>query len=176
MKKKISNRLISEVCRESLKRLINEAEEFNNNQISIETLLKCMFQGIEEDGFWSPNASVYDKTIYITDDESRDGCQLGVEYDGDLGYFGFNFDVDYNIEFAYDGGGGDGYWEPYTYPSCEISSVDKFRISSITVTGDVDIEIPMNQELHKQIEDMLDFELGSDYEETLLDRYFTPWD
>lgn len=176
MKKKISNRLISEVCRESLNKLLKETEEFNNNQISIETLLQCMFQAIEEDGFYSENASVYGNIIRIDDDDSTYGCQLGVAYDGDLGYFEFDFDVDYSMNFEYDGGGGDGYWEPRTYPSYEISSVDEFRISPIKVTGDVNLEIPMNSELCKQIEDTIDFELTPDYEETLLDRYSTPWD
>lgn len=177
MKKKINNRLIAEACRASLNRLIKETEEFNNHQISIGTLIQCMFQAIEEYGFYSDEASVNDKTIYI-DYNTEYGCQLGTEYDGDLGHFEFNFDVSYDIIVDYYSGGGDGYWEPIEYPSCDLVDVKQIEITPIKVSGDIETEIPINSELSKKIVEILKFELDSDYAERLVEDWmdYNPWE
>lgn len=128
MKIKINNQLIAEACRASIKNLIKETEEFNNNQISRETLLQCMFQG----------------TIYIAYN-SITGYDVVVEYNEDLGDFIFEFTIQLEHEHY------------------ELTSIENVRISPIKVSGDVEMEIPMNPELHNKIYKMLVFELGDDY-------------
>ena len=168
MKIKINNRLIAEACRASIKNLIKETEEFNNNQISIDTLIQCMFQGIEEDGLYSNDANIVGTTIYITYN-STTGCDVIVEYDEDLGYFMFEFTIQYRSYITYCPSSGDGYWEPLEHEHYELTGIENVRISPIKVSGDVEIEIPMNPELHDKIDKMLEFELDDDYAEMLLD-------
>lgn len=177
MKLKINNKLIAEVCRQSLQKLINEAEEFENNQISLETLIQCMFQGIEEDGLYSDDANIVNTTIYIKED-SEYGCEVTATYDGDLGYFEFTFIIEYESKIDYNEGSGDGYWEPREYASCELAYIKNVKISPIKVSGDIETEIPMNSELYKKIKNMLNFELDDEYAEKLVEDWvdYNPWE
>lgn len=177
MKIKINNQLIAEACRASIKNLIKETEEFNNNQISRETLLQCMFQSIEEDGLYSNEAYIVDTTIYIQKD-SEYGCEVTAIYNGDLGYFEFTFIIEYESKIDYNEGSGDGYWEPIEYASCELAYIKNVKISPIKVSGDIETEIPMNSELYYKIKNMLNFELDDEYAEKLVEDWadYNPWE